>query len=954
MAGGEHQMSAGGAGQGKVAAPEKWLNRFVRAVVLIERVGNALGTLAFTWATVVLLGGYASKLSSDEDFPSATAIFFIEAARMFTRDNNRLDYQVFFNTRGAFKPLGWSGPIVIACFSGVLEILWKEDLLDTWVLLLMVLLLALGRLIAALSPRALKLLIRTPMCRAASVWSPLVAIVLLALSIKESNDHSMIEWAVFLVLLVAVLVATISNLRFTRISKVVDSVLGSKQEFWRHVVINVCMIAVLCMLGFMLDGMMLTIQLCALLVVSFGNFQIPAAVVRVILALDGLLDDSESAAYNESVDGQKNIKASLRIFYGMVLGQGILYGVACMLEFFSFIPRRSLVRRGGFNGHWGVESVNMYYAYASDKCMQGGVLAPKKISLSSFAMDSVSSNSCKNQLYGIRTMHSFLQSEPTKGQLLSKLTTSTKTMTRIIGMLGWTSPKDTTIRLYAAKVMVELGKNLRVVTIPGTMQLVSALLDAESRLKRGNPLLDTDDKHEERHDPVHNTEDDQEAVDSQLQIEGQLLDIENMLETQTSSTQQVGIHEQNSCVLRCWQRISEFWSIPKEQLLTDHDLLPALAMSIVESLAGCDQDNCVEISKSADLIPKIIGFISYRSDTIKTEAQQKILLAGATPPFRKKQKIMPESSLKVLQRLTSIGREIGITLRYKISKHPFILSNLSDILGDNTSSQESRKLVAGILRNIAVDEKARQDIGRFQLIITRLVQAFLNAEGITSTDASYLLRKVSGQALAMLTIESVQNCLVILKEPEFMKKLKTMILIHDKKYIYVVATLMRNLCLHARSELRESDLKELSYTLREVLERIMDADGAELEILIGLTSQICKVIPEDFTRELDNDQIKQRFLKRLVDTVNANMKPSAHCPGIRRVILEQFIHLMEFNSRYADCFTEIRIPEVLSRVEQTPSEAENYRFFLGDEGFMKYITPLSELVARAKELMGCD
>nr|XP_040255285.1 uncharacterized protein LOC120973555 [Aegilops tauschii subsp. strangulata] len=61
---GEHvvQMMAGGSGPGKVAAPEKWLNRFVRAVVLIERVGNALGTLAFTWATVVLLGGYANSL----------------------------------------------------------------------------------------------------------------------------------------------------------------------------------------------------------------------------------------------------------------------------------------------------------------------------------------------------------------------------------------------------------------------------------------------------------------------------------------------------------------------------------------------------------------------------------------------------------------------------------------------------------------------------------------------------------------------------------------------------------------------------------------------------------------------------------------------------------------------------------------------------------------------------
>jgi hypothetical protein len=47
------------AGQdGKVAKPEKQLNSFVRAVALIELVGNALGTLAFTWATVVLLGGY--------------------------------------------------------------------------------------------------------------------------------------------------------------------------------------------------------------------------------------------------------------------------------------------------------------------------------------------------------------------------------------------------------------------------------------------------------------------------------------------------------------------------------------------------------------------------------------------------------------------------------------------------------------------------------------------------------------------------------------------------------------------------------------------------------------------------------------------------------------------------------------------------------------------------------
>jgi hypothetical protein len=97
-----------------------------------------------------------------------------------------------------------------------------------------------------------------------------------------------------------------------------------------------------------------------------------------------------------------------------------------------------------------------------------------------------------------------------------------------------------------------------------------------------------------------------------------------------------------------------------------------------------------------------------------------------------------------------------------------------------------------------------------------LMQIFLNAEVSQSTNIDPLLRKVAGQALAMLATESVQNCLIMLREPEFIKKLKHMILIHDDKYIYVAASLMCNICLHAHSELRESDLKELSQTLREV------------------------------------------------------------------------------------------------------------------------------------------
>ena len=138
----------------------------------------------------------------------------------------------------------------------------------------------------------------------------------------------------------------------------------------------------------------------------------------------------------------------------------------------------------------------------------------------------------------------------------------------------------------------------------------------------------------------------------------------------------------------------------------------------------------------------------------------------------------------------------------------------------------------------------------------------------------------------------------------------------------------------------------------QALEIILVADDeAELEIFIGLSSQICKVIPGDFARELEDGHLKDRFVKRLVDALNANLEPSAHCPGIRRVILEQAINMMEHDSRYARCFIDRRMEEALAMVEETASEAENYSLFLGDVGLMEARVPLSSLVATAKQLL---
>nr|CAB3455048.1 unnamed protein product [Digitaria exilis] len=533
-------------------------------------------------------------------------------------------------------------------------------------------------------------------------------------------------WTIYAVLLLAVLMVTIIRMEFPGIIKLADYALGDKQECCRRLVLSLCMIGAIGVVSFSFSLdlydriVMISAEVCTILFVSFGNFQIPGAIVRVVLPLIRLIQhnyntpckenaaSSTASAPAPSDDNAKaNLAPSLGIFYGMVLGQGALYLVACGLEVFSFIPRRCLVRRAGFRGQWGVDSVKMYYKYAMQKCMERNVLASNvlapEISLCNFAIDSLNSDSTKRQLHGIRIVHILLQRDPaTRTRLLVKLTA--ETMTRLLRMLDWTGQGHETIRLVAVKVIDELARDLLIVTVPGRVQNVSLLL--------------------------------------------------------------------------------------------------------------------------------------------------------------------------------------------------------------------------------------------------------VCADGPSSTDGDRFLRKVAGQALAMLAMGNVDNCRAMLREDtgySIVKELRSMIQV--ARYRCVAASLLRSVCMLARPELKEEDLEALSRSSQEVLERILREEGAELEIFIGLSSNIYKAIPEEFTRDLEYSQIKETFVKRLVDALNANMEPDADCPGIRRVILEQAINLMECDSRNVKCFHDHRMMEALSMVESTMSEAENYSIFLGDVGLMEAGEPLSSLVARAKQLL---
>ncbi|KAM0954237.1 putative armadillo-like helical protein [Dioscorea sansibarensis] len=72
-------------------APEKKLTLFALRMAILEKAASGLGALGFIWATVVLLGGFASSMEK-KDFWVVTLILFTEGTRIFSR-SHELEWQ---------------------------------------------------------------------------------------------------------------------------------------------------------------------------------------------------------------------------------------------------------------------------------------------------------------------------------------------------------------------------------------------------------------------------------------------------------------------------------------------------------------------------------------------------------------------------------------------------------------------------------------------------------------------------------------------------------------------------------------------------------------------------------------------------------------------------------------------------------------------------------------------
>lgn len=110
-----------------------------------------------------------------------------------------------------------------------------------------------------------------------------------------------------------------------------------------------------------------------------------------------------------------------------------------------------------------------------------------------------------------------------------------------------------------------------------------------------------------------------------------------------------------------------------------------------------------------------------------------------------------------------------------------------------------------IIAKLALDNAAGPEIGRNQVITVKLMHAFLGGHGRTNdTNYDRSLRRVSGEALANLSLWGTANCSAILGEEgsQAINDVKNML--SDGEHRYVAASVLLNICAHCGVNLLQS------------------------------------------------------------------------------------------------------------------------------------------------------
>ena len=175
-----------------------------------------------------------------------------------------------------------------------------------------------------------------------------------------------------------------------------------------------------------------------------------------------------------------------------------------------------------------------------------------------------------------------------------------------------------------------------------------------------------------------------------------------------------------------------------------------LGLLILKKLAR-DHDICGKIGNTRGLLPKIIDFTRAEEWLLKNDN------AAAS------QILTVKRSLQVVKRLASTTGTTGKLLRREISEIIFTVSNIRDILRYGEKQPMLQQLGIEILTSLALDEDATERIGGTGGVLKGLFTIFFK-EGLPQNYDQ--VRTAAGEALAMLALESKNNCHRMLKLEE--------------------------------------------------------------------------------------------------------------------------------------------------------------------------------------------
>ncbi|KAJ7980141.1 ARM repeat superfamily protein [Quillaja saponaria] len=358
-----------------------------------------------------------------------------------------------------------------------------------------------------------------------------------------------------------------------------------------------------------------------------------------------------------------------------------------------------------------------------------------------------------------------------------------------------------------------------------------------------------------------------------------------------------------------------------------------LGLLILKKLAR-NHDNCGKIGNTRGLLPKIIDF---------THAEERLLKNENVTPS---QILTVKRSFQLVKMLARTTGATGKHLRREISEIVFTISNIRDMLRYGEKHPLLQKLSIEILTSLALEEDAKERIGGTGGVLKELFNIFFKQ---SIPENQQHVRTAAGEALAMLALESKDNCHRILK----LKVLERLVEALKVPLLRVnAARILRNLCTYSGSDYF-NQIRGVTAAAPTVLEAIILEQNKLQEVMVGLAANVFKFMtPQESSTIYEQAGIFEAELANaLVQILKKYQHPPIRTPRIRRFVIELVIWMMKDKETNVVMFKDLGMEKELEGVLETTSELESFNIFSGTVGMNRHNVTIHSLVETALKLL---